>query len=195
MLSSFSASIKRSSRSLSRRKFALSSSHSKTLYCIHWPKFFSALKIRPRRLSSLTSYEITTNMVPSSTEQKSSTNHKGLVPLQLTLNAFSQNPRLQLETALIGRPVFKDRMLNLGPLALLILQQELLPPFGCQVVYFPQTHSKVICLDDAFVETSQYHGVHHYRPELFHQVKRQRRPTVTVRVQIATVRIKAEDVD
>src|SRR5713101_4108438 len=69
MLSSFSASIKRSSRSLSRRKFALSSSHSKTLNCIHWPKFLSTLKILLRRLSFLISYEITMNIRQSPTER------------------------------------------------------------------------------------------------------------------------------
>src|SRR5262245_9391431 len=142
MLSSCLASIKWSSRSLSRTRSALPSSHSKTLYCIHWPKLFKALKIRPRRLSSRISYETTTNISSPPTEDQILTNHKGLVPFQLSLNVLGENPRLQLKTTLIGRFILEDWMLNLGRFALLIVQQKFLASFRRKAVHFSQADGK-----------------------------------------------------
>jgi hypothetical protein len=50
--------------------------------------------------------------------------HQGWVDVELTLEEFPKESRLQLETALIGHTVTKDWMLELGVLALFIWERD-----------------------------------------------------------------------
>src|SRR5215475_11441387 len=100
------------------------------------------------------------------------------------LESFGQKTRLQLKTTLIGSFVLKDRMLNLGVFALLILHQEL-PPRGIgEAMDVAQFHAKILRTNDALVDTEQHHGVDNERPKLLHEIQRQRRPTVVFNMQV-----------
>jgi hypothetical protein len=82
--------------------------------------------------------------------------HQWWVDVKLTLEEFPQESRLQLETALIGHAVTEDGMLELGVLALFILQEEAPTGIWGQPICPPELDIKIFLLNDAFIDAGQH---------------------------------------
>jgi hypothetical protein len=82
--------------------------------------------------------------------------HQWWVDVNLALEEFPKESRLQLETALIGHTVTKDGMLELGVLPLFILEEEAPTGIRSEPMCSPEFHVKILLLNDAFIDARQY---------------------------------------
>jgi hypothetical protein len=87
--------------------------------------------------------------------------HQWWVDVKLALEEFPKESRLQLETALIGHTVTEDGMLELGVLALFILQEEAPTGIWRETMCPSEFYVKILPLNDAFIDAGQHDGVHH----------------------------------
>ena len=81
------------------------------------------------------------------------------IDVEFPLEELPKEPHLQLEAALIGHTVTKDGMLELGVLALFILQEEAPPGIRAEPVCPPELDVKITLLNDAFIDAGQHAGV------------------------------------
>jgi hypothetical protein len=87
--------------------------------------------------------------------------HQRWIDGEFPLEEFPKESRLQLETALIGHTVTEDGMLELGVLALFILQKEAPTGIRAEPMCPPDLNVKIFLLNDAFIDAGQHDGVHH----------------------------------
>jgi hypothetical protein len=86
--------------------------------------------------------------------------HQRWIDVELPLEEFPEESRLQLETALIGHTVTKDGMLELGVLALFILEEEAPTGILAEPMCSPELNVKIFLMNDALIEARQHDGVH-----------------------------------
>jgi hypothetical protein len=86
--------------------------------------------------------------------------HQRWIDVEFALEEFPKESRLQLETALIGHKVPKDEMLELGILALFILQEEAPAGICGKPMSPPELYVKIFLLNDAFIDAGQHGKVH-----------------------------------